>query len=65
MIAHIAAGIYAAQARARVHALAVDARPVRRAVRVDHALGPAVGRRADHLGQACALATVAQVSRWV
>lgn len=46
MINDLASGVYAASSRARVFALLVHARLVLRAVRADHALGPAHGRRA-------------------
>ena len=62
MVAHIAVGVDTAQARTRVLALSVDAGLVRRTVRVDHTLWPAVGRRANHLWQAGALATVSDGS---
>ena len=47
-----AAGVGAARAGARVPAALVHARAVAGALRVDGALGPAVGRRADVVGQA-------------
>ena len=55
----------AAQAGTRILALAVDTGLVLRTVRVDDALGTAVGRRADHFWQTRALATVADNSWWV
>ena len=65
MVSHAAVSIYATQTRTWVLTLAVDAGLVRGAVRVDRALRPAVGRGADHFGQAGALATVADGSGWV
>lgn len=54
-----ALGVEAARAFARVAAALGDARLVRRTVRVDDALGPAVGRRAKVVGQARARRAVA------
>ena len=62
MVAHIAVGVDTAQARTRVLALSVDAGLVRWTVRVDHTLWPAVGRRANHLWQAGALALAIKLS---
>ena len=52
-------GIVAARTGARVSAALVDAGQIRRTVRVDDALGPAVGRVADHAGLAAALGVAA------
>ena len=62
MVADTAVCVDAAEAGARVLALSVDTGAVLRALRVDHALGPAVGRRPDHVGQASAVAGAAQVA---
>ena len=62
MVSNSAVGIDAAEARTRVLALSVDAGLVRWTVRVDHTLRPAVGRRANHLWQAGALAAVSDGS---
>ena len=56
MAPHATVGIDTTDARTGVLALAVDAGPVQWAVGVDDTLRPAVGRRADHLPQAGALA---------
>lgn len=62
MVADTAVCVDAAEAGARVLALSVDTGAVLRALRVDHALRPAVGRRPDHVGQAGAVAGAAQVA---
>ena len=62
MASNSAVGIDAAEARTRVLALSADAGLVRRTVRVDDTLWAAVGRRANHLWQAGALATVSDGS---
>ena len=56
MISHATFRIGAAQARAGVHTPPADAGPVHRAVGIDLALGPTVGRGTQHVGQAVALA---------
>jgi hypothetical protein len=56
VVAHVAEGVDAAQAGTGVLAPAAAAGPVRWTVRVHHALGPTVGRRTDHVGQAGAAA---------
>ena len=58
MIPHVAAGIDAAQAGARVHTLLLATRLVGGTVLVVDALGPAVGRGAGHARQAGAVAPV-------
>ncbi len=56
MVAHVAEGVDTAQAGTGVLAPAAAAGPVRRTVRVHHALGPTIRRRTDHVGQAGAAA---------
>jgi hypothetical protein len=58
MVPDAAVGIDSAQAGTGVLTLSPNARLVRGAVRVDHTLGPAVGRRANHVREAGALAAV-------
>ena len=58
MVPYSAVGIDSTQSRTRILALAVDAGFVGGAVRVDDALWPAVGRRADHVWQAGAVAAL-------
>ena len=58
MVPYVAAGIDAAQAGARVHALLLAASLVGGAVLVVDAFRPAVGRGAGHARQAGAVATV-------
>ena len=62
VVADTAVCVDAAEAGARVLALSVDTGAVLRALRVDHALRPAVGGRPDHVGQAGAVAGAAQVA---
>jgi hypothetical protein len=61
MVPDAAVGIDSAQAGTGVLTLAPDARLVRGAVRVDHTLGPAVGRRANHFREAGALAATGHI----
>ena len=65
MVSNSAVGIDAAEARTRVLALSVDAGLIGGTVRIDDALWPAVGRRANHLRQAGAAALTANVPRRV
>ena len=58
MVSNPAVGVNSTQARTRILALAVDAGFVGGAVRVDDALWPAVGRGADHVWQAGAVAAL-------
>ena len=58
MVADAAVGIDSTKTRTGVLALATDASLVRGAVRVDHTLGAAVGRRPYHFRQTGALASV-------
>ena len=52
-------GVGTARSGTRVDALHVDTGSAAEAVAVDDALGPAVGRHADHVGQAGALSAIA------
>lgn len=52
MLLHMAVGLRTAGAHARIHAALVLAGRVAGTVRVDHALGPTVGRPADIVGHA-------------
>lgn len=63
MTPNSAVGIYSTQAWARVLAFVVNARLVLRTVRVDVALGAAVGRGAGHARQAGALAFTINLAR--
>ena len=65
MISDITTSIDPTQTRTRVLALSVDAGLIGGTVRIDDALWPAVGRRANHLRQAGAAALTANVPRRV
>ena len=52
MVHHAALRVRPAPARARVHALSADTCQVRGTVGAEQALGPAVGRRTQEIGQA-------------
>ena len=65
MVPHFTIGIDSAQSRAGILTLPPDARLVTWAISVDNALGPAVGRGADHFWQARALTAVANNTWWV
>ena len=64
MLPHPALCIDAAQPRAGVNTPPADAGPVSWAVCVHFALGPTVGRGAQHVGQALALTLLPILSRW-
>ena len=51
VVHHAALRVGPAPSRARVHALCADARQVRGTVGAEQALGPAVGRRTQEIGQ--------------
>ena len=59
-----AAGIDATQSRARILAFSGDASQLLRAVRVDHTLRAAIGRRADHLRHASAPTLTTNIPWW-
>ncbi len=65
MISHSTVSVNTAQAGTRVPTLLADTSLVLRALGVDHALGAAVGRRADHSRQTGALTTFADGLRRV
>ena len=62
VVADTAVCVDAAEAGTRVLTLSVDTGAVLGTLRVDHALGPAVGRRPDHVGEASAVARATQVA---
>jgi len=64
MIPHPALRICSTQPWTGIHTAPADAGPVYRTVRVHLAFWPAVGRGAQHGGQAGALALLAVLARW-
>ena len=64
MVSDSAVGVDSTEARAWILALSVDAGLVGGAVSIDLALGPAVGRRAEHLWKTVALTSGANSSWW-
>jgi hypothetical protein len=65
MVAHTAVGIDSTQARTGILTFPVDAGLVLGTVRVDGALRPTVGGRANHVRQAGALTPLADDTRWI
>ena len=59
MVHHSTVRVLGARPRARVHALLIDARAIRRAIGADGALWPAVWCGADHSRQTAALSSTA------